>query len=472
MELFPFVIIVQLYIFFYGIIDIKENLFNYGKEAASGQTIMKKVLIMTASTGGGHNRAAKAIIEELEKRTFNGEEIECKIIDSFKLVNQAVDKVISEGYEMSAKYTPYAYGKMYNLSDKKFFSINEFKNNPLSLLMARKFKKMIMEELPDLIIGTHAFPLVALSKLKKGARGEELEGDFNEFVARSQDEIYNFPPLISVLTDYTAHSTYLQDEIDYYICGDEYVKELLIEDGIPEEKIKPFGIPVEKSFMESRPREEVLTELGLDPEKKTVLLMGGSFGAGNIKGTLDDLSEIDRDFQILVITGRNEHLKTALEERVAGYDTSIDIRIIGFTNIMNDILPAIDILVTKPGGLTTTEALLKSVPMVIPYYIPGQEGENLDFLTNCGVAIRTTNKFSIKSVIKVLLDNPDRLERMKENIRGIRKMNSSENIAKLSLEIFENYKVDYSSLLNKKTLLQKIDHNSKIIKNSIMSFIF
>lgn len=433
---------------------------------------MKKVLIMTASTGGGHNRAAKAIIEELEKRTFKGEKIECKIIDSFKLVNVAVDKVISEGYEMSAKYTPYAYGKMYNLSDKKFFSLNEFKSNPLSLLMARKFKKMIMEELPDLIIGTHAFPLVALSRLKKGARGEELEDDFNEFVAKSQDEIYNFPPLISVLTDYTAHSTYLQDEIDYYVCGDEYVKELLIEDGIPEEKIKPFGIPVEKSFLDNRPREVVLEEFGLDPSKKTVLLMGGSFGAGNIKGTLDDLAEIDRDFQILVITGRNEHLKNALEERASSYNTKTTIKIMGFTNIMNDILPAIDILVTKPGGLTTTEALLKIVPMVIPYFIPGQEGENLDFLTNCGVAVRTTNKISIKSVIKVLLDNPERLDRMKENIKVIRKLNSSENIAKLSLEIFDSYKVDYSSLLNKKSLIQKLDYSGKIIKNSIMSFIF
>lgn len=110
--------------------------------------------------------------------------------------------------------------------------------------------------------------------------------------------------------------------------------------------------------------------------------------------------------------------------------------------------------------------------MVIPYFIPGQEGENLDFLTNCGVAIRTTKKFSIKSVIKVLIDNPERLERMKENIKLVRKANSSENIAKLSLEIFDKYKVDYSALDNKKTFLEKIDHSGRLIKNSIISFIF
>lgn len=428
---------------------------------------MKKVLIMTASTGGGHNRAAKAIAEELEKRTFKNEKIECKIIDSFKLINQTIDKVISEGYEISAKYTPKAYGKVYTISDKKFFSVNEFKNNPLSLLMARKFKKLLKEEKPDLIIGTHAFPLVALSRLKKGARGESLEGDFSEFVKTGDEITHSFPPLISVLTDYTAHLAYLQDEIDYYICGDQYVKELLVEDGIPSEKIKPFGIPVERSFLENRTRDIVIEELDLDPAKKTVLLMGGSFGAGNIKGTLDDIASIERDFQVLVITGRNKSLELSLKNRILDYNTNINIKILGFTNIMNDILPAIDILVTKPGGLTTTEALLKDVPMVIPYYIPGQEEENLDFLTNCGVAVRTTNKFSIKSVIKVLLDNPDRIERMKDNIRLIKKLNSAENIANLSLEIFNNYTVDYTLLCTKKTVFEKLEENAQVLKSEL-----
>lgn len=230
----------------------------------------------------------------------------------------------------------------------------------------------------------------------------------------------------------------------------------------------PFGIPVEKSFMENRPREEVLGELGLDPHKKTILLMGGSFGAGNIKGTLEDISQIDRTFQILVITGRNMHLKKSLERKIENYDTSIDIKLIGFTKNMNDILSAVDILITKPGGLTTTEALLKDVPMVIPYFIPGQEGENLDFLTNCGVAIRTTKKFSIKSVIKVLLDNPERLERMKDNIRSIKKLKSAENIADLALDIFDRSSVDYESIHLRQNLLTKIE-NSVVISKSIIS---
>lgn len=410
---------------------------------------MKKILIMTASTGGGHNRAAKAIMEEIEKIDI-GEEIECKIVDSFKAVNSAMDTLISRGYEMSAKYTPLAYGKVYSISDMKIFSHNEFKSHPITLLMARKLKKLIAKEKPDIVISTHAFPIVALSRIKRAYRGvidDPDESIINDLFDEDDDveEISFFPILISVLTDYTAHASYLQNEVDYYICGDDYVKELLIEDGIEEEKIKPYGIPVEKSFLESRDRSEVLNELGLDPDKKTVLLMGGSFGAGNIKGAFEDLLEIDRDIQILVIAGRNRSLKEYLDNYVSNRDDCKNVKVVGFTNNMNDILSSVDLLVTKPGGLTVTEALLKKVPMIIPYYIPGQEGENLDFLTNCGVAIRTTKKFSLKSVVKVLIDNPDRIDRIKDNIDSIRKLDSSENIAKLAEEILSTTRVLYNA---------------------------
>ena len=128
--------------------------------------------------------------------------------------------------------------------------------------------------------------------------------------------------------------------------------------------------------------------------------MGGSFGAGNIKDTLKELLEIDRDFQIIVITGRNETLKEKLGKSLEKYTIDKNISILGFTQDMNDILSAVDIIVSKPGGLTTTECLLKELPMIIPYYIPGQEEENMDFLSNCGAALRTSKKFTILCIIK------------------------------------------------------------------------
>ena len=391
----------------------------------------KKVLIMSASTGGGHNRAARAIKEELESRTIDNMSIECEIVDSLKLVNNTMDKVISRGYEKSALYTPKAYGSVYRFSETTIASKNEFKTNPLTSLMARKFKHLLNESTPDLIIGTHPFPMIALSTLKKNNNIHSLSRSESFYKSTKVD----IPPMISVLTDYTTHSTWIQNEIDYYIVGHEYVKELLVYEGVDSEKVKAFGIPVEKSFLSHRDRETVLTELGLSPEKLTVLLMGGSFGAGNIKETLEDLIAIDRDFQILVITGRNEHLKDKLSKMLDSTIHNKNICLLGYTNKINDILASIDVLISKPGGLTTTEALLNDVPMIVPYFIPGQEEENLDFLTNCGAALRTTKKYSLPVLLKVLIDDPSRLDNLRKNIKSIRKFDSAVNISNLVVDI-------------------------------------
>ncbi|CEH36076.1 MGDG synthase family glycosyltransferase [Romboutsia lituseburensis] len=394
----------------------------------------KKVLIMSASTGGGHNRAARAIKEELERKTIDGIPVKCEIVDSLKLVNTTMDKIISRGYEKSAIYTPKAYGRVYRFSETSLVSKNEFKGNLLTSVMAQKFKKLLKDSQPDLIIGTHPFPMIALSTLKKSSHTYKNSTNLGDTFIKHNSSV-NVPPMISVLTDYTTHSTWIQNEINYYIVGHEYVKELLVFEGVDSNKVKTFGIPVEKSFLSHRDKETVLNELGLSSDKLTVLLMGGSFGAGNIKETLDELLDIDRDFQILVITGRNESLREKIEKKLASHSHDKNICVLGYTNKMNDILASIDVLITKPGGLTTTEALLKDVPMIVPYYIPGQEEENLDFLSNCGAALRTTKKYTLPVLLKVLIDDSTRLDMLKKNIKSIRKFNSSQNIANLVVDI-------------------------------------
>lgn len=389
---------------------------------------------MSASTGGGHNRAARAIKEELERKTIDGIPVKCEIVDSLKLVNTTMDKIISRGYEKSAIYTPKAYGRVYRFSETSLVSKNEFKGNLLTSVMAQKFKKLLKDSQPDLIIGTHPFPMIALSTLKKSSHTYKNSTNLGDTFIKHNSSV-NVPPMISVLTDYTTHSTWIQNEINYYIVGHEYVKELLVFEGVDSNKVKTFGIPVEKSFLSHRDKETVLNELGLSSDKLTVLLMGGSFGAGNIKETLDELLDIDRDFQILVITGRNESLREKIEKKLASHSHDKNICVLGYTNKMNDILASIDVLITKPGGLTTTEALLKDVPMIVPYYIPGQEEENLDFLSNCGAALRTTKKYTLPVLLKVLIDDSTRLDMLKKNIKSIRKFNSSQNIANLVVDI-------------------------------------
>lgn len=394
----------------------------------------KKVLILSASTGGGHNRAARAIKEEITKKTIDGENLDCDIVDSLKFVHSMMDKIISQGYEKSALYTPKAYGRVYRISETGIISKNEFKNNPIAGLMARKLGKLIESKKPDLIIGTHPFPMIALCSIKRD--NSSSENKIATTIKKNLKLSYEIdvPPMISVLTDYTIHSTWIQQEIDYYIVGDEFVKQLLIEEHVEENKIHTYGIPVEKSFLVNRDRKTVLNELGLDRDKFTILLMGGSFGAGNIKETLTELLDIDRDFQIIVICGKNEALKEKIDKKISSYNHNKNICCLGFTDKMNDILAAVDILITKPGGLTTTEALLKGVPMIIPYYIPGQEEENLDFLLNCGAALKPTKKYTIPVLIKTLIDDKSRLYRLKSNIESMKKYYSAEKISDLVLK--------------------------------------
>ena len=405
--------------------------------------MQKKVLIMSASTGGGHNRAARAIKEELTNKSVNGITIDCEIIDSLKIVNGTMDKLISRGYEKSAKYTPKAWGGVYKLTETNLISRNEFKDNPLTSLVSRKLKKLIEIKKPDLIIGTHPFPMIALSTLKRNSisYANNESNTFTESLHKYYENL-NIPPLVTVLTDYTTHSAYIQNAIAYYLTPHDYVNRFFITDGIDSDKIKPYGIPVEKSFLSHRDRAVVLSELNLDPNKFTVLLMGGSFGAGSIKDTLSELISIDRDFQIIVVAGRNKSLKDKLDKTIALNQDNIDkkICVLGFTDKMNDLLASVDILVSKPGGLTTTESLLKEVPMIVPYFIPGQEEENLDFLSNCGASLRTSKKYTLGIILKVLIDNPDRIDMAKQNIRSIKKLNASQDIAKLAFDVLSDEK--------------------------------
>ena len=364
----------------------------------------KKVLILSASTGGGHNRAARAVQEEVEKLG-----LECKIVDSLKFVSKMVDTVISKGYETSALYTPKAYGGMYRISDTKVIRKGMDKNLLLRFITKRLWK-LIQQEQPDYIIGTHPFPVMAVSKLKGCG--------------------YTMLPLYSIVTDYTIHSAHIAKEVDAYIVADEYMQSLLEKEGVAIDKIYPYGIPIEKRFLEAISPEETRKEFNLK-DKFTIMLMGGSFGAGNIIDVLQDLLKLDEDIQIIIVCGRNSSLYAKVERYIQISNTSKDILLLGFTDKMNALMSVSNCIITKPGGLTTTECILKELPMIIPFFIPGQEKDNLDFLLNNGLAIKPTGTFPLDIVVKTLYKYPEKLERIKVSMQSEKKSNSAEKIAGL-----------------------------------------
>lgn len=372
---------------------------------------MKKIMILSASTGGGHNSAANAIAGAFKELGYEG-----IIVDGIRAVSPLLDKIISEGYENSAKFTPKAYGKLYKLTDAPY--LDQEHEMITNTLLKRRIKNLIDTHEPHLIIGTHPFPLMAAARLKEMG-------------------IIKMP-LISVLTDYTTHASWVKPGIDAYVVGTEDLKYMIADEGADPEKVYPLGIPVNPEFMKSKDLESVRSDLQLK-DCFTVLLMGGSFGAGNLKDILCELADIDEDFQIVVVAGRNTALKERLDSVVEMNNYGGKVRVLGFTRQVAELMSLSDILISKPGGLTTTEAFLKQIPLIIPFFIPGQEEENVDFLLNHGLAFRTTRKYSLKVLIKGLINQPTRLDAMRERMATYAKPYAARDLATLGVQLIEQW---------------------------------
>lgn len=371
---------------------------------------MKKILLLSVSAGGGHNSAARAIKDSLEEAGC-----EVSMIDTLKFASPILDRIVSGGYEKSAKYIPRTYGVMYKMAGKK--PSKDELDQIVRRAIGRKILRLVQEMNPDAIIGTHPFPVMALMKYKEMG-------------------IVNIP-IISLLTDYTVHPAYIQQNIDAFIVGDEDVVYLLKNAGIDPKKIYPFGIPISESFLCTNNTDSIKKQLQLE-NKFTVLLMGGSFGAGNMKECLLDLLSSSYDFQIVVITGRDRSLKEKLEKMMDEIKPEKTVRVLGYTKEMPQLLSFADVLVTKPGGLTTTEAITKAIPMVIPYYIPGQEEDNISFLLNNGLALKTFKNYSLSTIIEILMDHPERRQEIVDRMKERRKTDSAKKIADLTLKLIQD----------------------------------
>lgn len=372
---------------------------------------MKKVMILSASTGGGHNSAANAIASAFKELDYEG-----IIVDGIRAVSPLLDKIISEGYENSAKFTPKTYGTLYKLTDAPY--LDQEHEMITNTLLKRRIKNLIDSHEPSLIVGTHPFPLMAAARLKEMGLIKI--------------------PIIAVMTDYTTHAAWVKAGIDAYIVGTEDLKYMLAEEGADPETVYPFGIPVNPEFLKPKDAEGLKQELKLR-DCFTILLMGGSFGAGNLKDFLIDLAKIDEDFQIVVVAGRNTALKEKLDHAVEQHGFEDKVRVLGFTRQVAELMELSDILITKPGGLTTTEAFLKRIPMIIPFFIPGQEEENVDFLLNHGLAFRTTRKYSLRVLIKSLINEPRRLMEMRERLGNYAKPDAAKDLADLGVKLITEH---------------------------------
>lgn len=362
---------------------------------------MRKVLILTTSTGQGHNQAAKSLQKVFENKGFS--------VDNYDFIegkSALLNNVINKGYELLASKVPFIYGFIYNITDKK--STNRILPS-VFIKAEKKLYNRILEEKPDIIIGTHPLSVNLVTNLKR-------------------KNLINIP-FISVVTDFMVHYSYIEDLVDSYITASEASKEYLQARGVNKDIIFPYGIPISPIFFQES--AEVIEVK--DKEFFNILLMGGSMGLDNISQVLKELIKNKNKLRITVVCGNNQILKTKLLSNYSNKDLpNKKLHILGFTNDISSIMDYSDIIISKPGGLTVTESIAKVLPIIIPFAIPGQEVLNTGFLTNEGCAIYVKDIHDINSNVNLLLENPDVLNNMKENIRKIRSNYSIERILSLS----------------------------------------
>lgn len=338
-----------------------------------------RILIFSATTGTGHNQAANNL------KSFLEDENVVEVVNLFnvnKVKKSLTDSFFDKSFLFLANKMPNLYRNIYNTADWKITSKlikNLFISNKKSIM------DKIIEFKPDVILSSHPYsiPLV-LSQIK------------NKNI-----------PFIQVVTDFKAHNIYVDSDTDAYIVGSDYTKNSLIDRGIKETKINIFGIPIRSEFYNSNK---------VKSDKFRLLIMGGGMGLDSMELSIRRLLDLDLDIVITVVCGSNVDLKLKLEKDYKNKIFSENLKIYGYTNNISEIMDNSDVIVTKPGGLTTTECIAKRLPMIIPFYIAGQEEENIEFLKQEKLAIVLNEVSELPKELNKIISNKEKYNEYVSNL--------------------------------------------------------
>jgi processive 1,2-diacylglycerol beta-glucosyltransferase len=337
-----------------------------------------RALIATATAGAGHLQAAAALHEAwLEQHSANAVEV----VDVLDFVPRFYRKAYAEGYLEIVKRSPELYGLVFRLSDHpNLMRRLEPLRKVLSRVTARRFVDHVKRFRPDVLFCPHFLPIEMVRDLRRKL-GSAL------------------PYLVSVVTDFHAHAFWIQEGIDLYCVAAEATKRDLLNAGVPARRIAVTGIPISARFRKRQHPAGLRKQLKLSSGIPTLLLLSGGFGMGPVAQILDEVERLRSRVQILVVAGRNKALKKALEVRTHRHPTTV----FGFVTNMEELMTVSDLLITKAGGLTTSEALALGKPLLIVDPIPGQETANADFLIKHGAAVQVTDRSRISRTIQRLL---------------------------------------------------------------------
>lgn len=372
-----------------------------------------RVLLVSATSGAGHVRAAHA----LEKAFLARGDCAVEHIDALRYVSKLFQRAYDKAYIAMVRRAPELMGLLYERTDQPWRHLRP--RLALDRLNTGPMIRLLKRVQPDLCVATHFLPAEIIAWL----------------IAKKKLQAHN----AIVVTDYDVHAMWLCRTVDRYYVANEEAAEYLARIGVPREKICVTGIPIDPLFASLMPRAEARKHLGLDVEATVILISAGGYGLGPVEQLVKDLLQLQRPWQIVAVAGKAEKIRRRLEElaKAAGKLASGTPRLcpVGFTTEIDKYMAAADLMVGKAGGLTTTEALARALPMALIEPIPGQEERNADHLLEAGAAIRCNNLLAAAWKIASLLGDPARLNHMREAAKKLGQPAAAAAIAEDALRL-------------------------------------
>lgn len=371
---------------------------------------LRRLLILSASYGEGHQQAALAVRDALMEEN---PDLDLQIVDYLEMVHPMLNSVARYCYMKSVRFAPALYGLFYKGTSR--IAPSSLIQRRLNHLGYEDLAEYLSAYKPDVILSTFPTPAGVVSMLKE----------------QGLIDI----PAATVITDHAIHSQWIHHYTDHYFVGSEHVKRGLMIRGVDERRISVTGIPVRPAFLAANNRAEVRAKLGLEDDYPTLLIMGGAYGVlGDIVQICEELFQSDRRAQLIVVCGRNEKLRQTIEQ--LSKDAKNPVWVFGFTREVHELMAVSDLIVTKAGGLTISEALAMELPMLLYRPIPGQETQNATFLVKSRVAVLArTRRQVLGHIDRLLRDDGTRLRRMRVNTNTIRKVTAARDIARKLAEI-------------------------------------
>jgi processive 1,2-diacylglycerol beta-glucosyltransferase len=349
----------------------------------------KKILLLSVSAGAGHMRAAQAI--EAHANLAGGSAVATHL-DVMDFVSAAFRKLYTDFYIKLVNKAPALWGYLYHATnDAPVDSTMQRLRRGVERLNARELLRQVAAFKPDAIICTHFLPAEILSR---AIRQQRLDC-----------------PVWVQVTDFDLHRMWVHDHMSGYFAANDEVAFRMRDQGIAAGKIHVTGIPIMPAFGQAPQRDECARSVGLDPQRTTILLMGGGAGLGSLDTIAQRLLALDGDFQLIVLAGKNAQALAALQELAQRYPGRLLAQ--GFTSQVERLMACADLVITKPGGLTTSECLAMGLPMIVNSPIPGQEERNADFLLEQGVALKAFDGVTLEYRVRHLLEHPAKLAEMR-----------------------------------------------------------